>query len=251
MSDMNKKEDIRMRKVLIFQGGWDGHEPKAVSARFARLLEDKGYQAEVYDTQDCLKEAERLLEYDLIIPCWTMGEIPNEYVENISRAVAKGTGLAGCHGGMCDAFRLNTEWQFMTGGQWVSHPGGDGQEYMVNICAGSSPITDGLEDFPVCSEHYYLHVDPAIEVLATTRFPLVHYYHISNKPVDMPVAWTKYWGNGRVFYCSLGHHDDVFDKSPNAQELMLRGMLWAAEGKEAAEKRGLTTDRFENSAKMY
>ena len=108
MSDMNKKEDIRMRKVLIFQGGWDGHEPKAVSARFARLLEDKGYQAEVYDTQDCLKEAERLLEYDLIIPCWTMGEIPNEYVENISRAVAKGTGLAGCHGGMCDAFRLNT-----------------------------------------------------------------------------------------------------------------------------------------------
>ena len=44
MSDMNKKEDIRMRKVLIFQGGWDGHEPKAVSARFARLLEDKGYR---------------------------------------------------------------------------------------------------------------------------------------------------------------------------------------------------------------
>ncbi|MFQ9872330.1 MAG: ThuA domain-containing protein [Oscillospiraceae bacterium] len=137
----------------------------------------------------------------------------------------------------------------ITGGQWVSHPGGDGVEYMVNICHGSSPITEGLQ-FPVCSEHYYLH-GSAIEVLATTRFPIVDYYHISNKPVDMPVAWTKFWGNGRVFYTSLGHHDDVFEKSPNAQELMRRGMLWAAGGRQFARQNGLTTERFENTAKMY
>jgi type 1 glutamine amidotransferase len=47
----------------------------------------------------------------------------------------------------------------------------------------------------------------------------------------MPVAWTKYWGMGRVFYCSLGHHADVFDACPEAQLLMERGMLWAADGK--------------------
>ncbi|NLA76495.1 MAG: hypothetical protein GX851_01465, partial [Clostridiales bacterium] len=82
-------------------------------------------------------------------------------------------------------------------------------------------------------------------------FPVAAYYHCSNKPVDMPVAWTKYWGNGRVFYCSLGHHDDVFDNSPNAQTLMHRGMLWAAEGKEYAVKNALTTESFENDAKMY
>ena len=110
---------------------------------------------------------------------------------------------------------------------------------------------EGLEDFEVCSEQYYLHVDPAVEILATTRFPVVPYYHSSNKQVDMPVAWTKFWGNGRVFYNSLGHHDDVFEKFPQAQVLMERGMLWAAQGKEYALSRGLTTDRFENSAKMY
>ena len=240
-----------MKKVLIFQGGWDGHEPKLVSARFGRLLEEAGYTVEIYDTQDCLADKEKLAEYHLIGACWTMGQIPHEYVQNISYAVGRGTGLAGCHGGMCDSFRNDTEWQFMTGGQWVSHPGGDGIDYMVNICHGSSPITQGLEDFPVCSEHYYLHVDPAIEVLATTRFPSVHYYHISNKPIDMPVAWTKFWGNGRVFYNSLGHHDDVFDKSPNAQELMRRGLIWAAEGKDYAIENNLTTERFENNAKMY
>lgn len=239
------------KKVLIFQGGWNGHEPQLTSARFARLMEEAGYKAEIYDTLDCLADREKLCEYALIVACWTMGNIPREYTKNVSYAVGRGTGLAGCHGGMCDAFRNDTEWQFITGGQWVSHPGGDGIEYTVNIAHGSSPITEGLEDFTVKSEHYYLHIDPAVEVLATTRFPLVPYYHSANKPVDMPVAWTKYWGNGRVFYNSLGHHDDVFDLSPNAQELMRRGMIWAAEGKQYAIDHGLTTERFENSAKMF
>ena len=240
-----------MKKALLFQGGWDGHQPKEVSARFARILTESGFQAEVVDTLEPLADLEKLMALDLIVPCWTMGEIPHEYVQNVSKAVGAGVGLAGCHGGMCDAFRQDTEWQFMTGGQWVSHPGGDGISYMVHICHGSSPIVEGLEDFEVCSEHYYLHIDPVVEVLATTRFPVVPYYHIANKPVEMPVAWTKFWGNGRVFYNSLGHHDDVFEKFPMAEELMRRGMLWAAQGKEYAVKNGLTTARFENTAKMY
>ncbi|MBM6921245.1 ThuA domain-containing protein [Phocea massiliensis] len=240
-----------MKRALIFQGGWDGHEPQLTSKRFAPLLEKHGYEVTISDTLDCLADAEALKQLDLIVACWTMGTIDHQYVQNISAAVCAGVGLAGCHGGMCDAFREDTEWQFMTGGQWVSHPGGDGISYTVNICHGSSPITEGLSDFEVCSEHYYLHIDPAIEVLATTRFPLVTYNHISNKPVDMPVCWTKFWGNGRVFYTSLGHHDDVFDKSPTAEVLMERGMVWAGEGKAFAEEHHLTTDRFENSAKMY
>lgn len=240
-----------MKKALIFQGGWDGHEPQLTSKRFQGLLEKNGYEAVISDDLACLEDLDKLLELDLLVACWTMGEIDNKYVINIAKAVGAGVGLAGCHGGMCDSFRQNTEWQFITGGQWVSHPGGDGVDYMVNVNHGSSEITEGIEDFPVCSEHYYLHVDPAIEVLATTRFPSVPYYHISNKPIDMPVAWTKFWGNGRVFYTSLGHHDDVFDKSPNAEVIMERGMLWAGKGKAFAQEKGLTTERFENTAKMY
>ncbi len=234
-----------MKKALIFQGGWDGHEPKLVSKRFAGLLEKNGYDVKITDTLDTLLDKEYLMSLDLIVPCWTMGEIPRECRENICAAVAAGTGLAGCHGGMCDSFREDTEWQFMTGGQWVSHPGGDGTDYTVNILHGSSPIIEGIDDFPVCSEQYYLHVDPAVEVLATTRFPVVNYYHASNKPVDMPVVWTKFWGCGRVFYNSLGHHDDVFDKSPAAQTIMERGMLWAGEGKAYAAEHGLSAKKYE------
>ena len=67
----------------------------------------------------------------------------------------------------------------------------------------------------------------------------------------MPVVWTKYWGLGRIYYISLGHHDDVFDNSPNAQILIERGMLWAGEGKEYAIKNNLTTDKYDSSKKMY
>jgi len=241
----------RLKHALIFHGGWDGHEPKLTSKRFAGLLEKHGWRVEISDSLDCLKNLNKLLKLDLMVPCWTMGEIPREYTTNLEKAIGAGVGFAGVHGGMCDSFRNDVRWQFITGGQWVSHPGADHVEYEVNIVHGSSPIVEGLEDFPVCTEHYYLHVDPAIEVLATTRFPKVNYWHISNKPVDMPVAWTKYWGLGRVFYNALGHHDDVFDNSPNAQILMERGMLWAAGGKKFAAQNRLTTDRFLNDAKMY
>ena len=240
-----------MRKALIFQGGWDGHEPVLVSRRFERILIERGFEVTVSDTLDCLADVEKLMALDLIVPCWTMGEIAQEYTENVSKAEGSGVGLAGCHGGMCDSFRNDTHWQFMTGGQWVSHPGGDGIDYIVNISSKSNPLVADLADFPVCSEQYYLHIDPAVEVLATTRFPVITYYNISNKPVDMPVVWTKTWGNGRVFYNSLGHHDDVFDKSPNAEIIMRRGMLWAAEGKSYAIANNLSTESFENEAKMY
>ncbi len=240
-----------MKKALIFRGGWDGHEPVLVSERFKRLLEKHGWDVTISDSQEPLGDLDALKALDLIIPCWTMGKIEHQYSQNVAKAVASGVGLAGCHGGMCDAFREDTEWQFMTGGQWVSHPGGDGVHYTVNICHGSSPITEGIDDFDVESEQYYVHVDPAIEVLATTRFPVVTYYHSSNKACDVPVAWTKFWGLGRVFYSSLGHHDDVFDKSPSAEVLMERGLLWAGDGKAYAKEHGLDVSKYENTAKMY
>ena len=135
--------------------------------------------------------------------------------------------MAGCHGGMCDAFREATEWQFLTGGQFVQPPGGDGTEYDVRIVDRDHEITRGLEDFAVRSEQYYVHVDPANHVLATTRFPVADGPHAANGEIDVPVAWTRRWGRGRVFYTSLGHDPDVFAASP-VLELCVRGLLWAA-----------------------
>ncbi|WP_240416069.1 ThuA domain-containing protein [Paenibacillus periandrae] len=232
-----------MKKALIVQGGWQGHQPKEVSDIFRVVLEEEGFEVEVSDTLEAFADAEKLLGLDLIVPVWTMGEIDKQYAKNVSEAVQSGVGLAGCHGGMCDSFRNNVDWQFMTGGNWVAHPGNDGVEYVVNIKGSTSPLVEGIEDFTVSSEQYYLHVDPAVEVLATTRFPVVEGPHSLNKAVDMPVVWTKRWGVGRVYYNSLGHQANIID-IPQVKLLMRRGFLWAAEGKTQASNKASATAAY-------
>ncbi len=218
----------KKKKALIVWGGWDGHEPKQVSEIFHKVLVEEGFEVEVSDTLESFSDKEKLMELSLIVPLWTMGEIDGGYVKNVCDAVESGVGIAGCHGGMCDSFRNSTNWQFLTGAQWVEHPGNDGVEYVVNIKKNSSsPIISGINDFTVKSEQYYIHYDPAVSVLATTRFPLVDGPHASNGVVDVPVVFTKLWGKGRVFYNSLGHVANVFDV-PEALQLMQNGFVWAA-----------------------
>jgi type 1 glutamine amidotransferase len=163
----------------------------------------------------------------LIVPHWTMGKITGEQLKPVLEAVQAGVGIAGCHGGMCDSFRDNTDWQFMTGGQWVAHPGNDGVKYTVRITDKSHSVTMGIADFDVASEQYYLHVDPAVKVLATTRFPVADGPHVPNGPVEMPVLWTKLYGKGRIFYDALGHTAKVVESEPNLT-IMRRGFKWAA-----------------------
>jgi type 1 glutamine amidotransferase len=239
------------RKALILCGGWDGHEPKQVTERFKGFLESENFEVSVSETTDALQDTKLLMGLDLFVPVWTMGkELPKPFFEPLLEAVGAGVGVAGCHGGMCDAFRANVAWQFLTGGNWVAHPGCDGTRFRVNIISSSNPLTEGVKDFDVSSEQYYLHVDPVNEILATTRFPTVNWYHSANGEVDVPVIWTRRWGHGRVYYNALGHHNDVFD-IPQAWELMKRGLLWAAEGKRIALEKGLSPEEFKNDKGMY
>jgi type 1 glutamine amidotransferase len=218
-------------KALITRGGWDGHQPVETSEVFRDILVREGFDVEIVETLDCFLDAESLKTFDLVVPIWTMSSISKEQTDGILAAVESGVGIAGNHGGMCDAFRQDVRWQFMTGGQWVAHPGNSGVTYEINIRkSAASPIVCGIHDFKITSEQYYVHVDPVNNVLATTRFPVYDGPHAANGVVDVPVVWTKRWGKGRVFYNSLGHHADAFD-IPEARELMRRGFLWAARGR--------------------
>ena len=214
------------KRALITWGGWMGHEPDKVAALFAEVLGAAGFAVEVTDSLDCLDDKAALEALSLIVPIWTMSTVEKERTQNVADAVASGVGLAGCHGGMCDAFRNDVVWQFMTGAQWVAHPGNDGVEYRVRMVS-DDPLVAGIGDFDVKTEQYYLHVDPVVKVHAVCDFPLVDGPHAANGPVAMPVGFTKMWGKGRVYYNALGHHADVIDHGP-AREMIRRGMLWAA-----------------------
>jgi type 1 glutamine amidotransferase len=223
----------KARQALIIWGGWDFHEPEAVAGIFAAELRGAGFDVTLANTLDALLDRDRLRGLDLIVPIWTMGTITPEQLAPLLDAVEHGVGLAGCHGGMCDSFRDAPDYQFMTGGQWVAHPGNDGVTHTVRIMDPTHFVTRGTSEFSVTTEQYYLHVDPANKVLATTRFPIAPGPHAANGPVDMPVVWTRAWGEGRVFYCSLGHHADIV-LQPDVLRLCTRGLLWAARAEDAA-----------------
>lgn len=227
-----------MTGALIVWGGWEGHQPDKIAAICADILRAAGVSVTMVETLAAFDDAEGLRRHDVIVPIWTMGELSREAATNVSEAIAAGTGLAGCHGGMCDAFRGSPLWQFMTGANWVAHPGGDGVKHRVQITS-DDPLVAGIPDFDVATEQYYLHVDPANRVLATTRTDVVTWYHSPNGAVDMPVAWTRAWVLGRVYYNALGHQADVIATGP-AHEMLRRGLIWAAGSKVAAAGQDVT-----------
>jgi type 1 glutamine amidotransferase len=214
----------KKKKALFVWGGWEGHEPKQCVDIFAPWLVEQGFDVEISNTLDSYLDAQKMKSLDLIVQVFTMATITGPQEKGLLEAVKSGVGMAGWHGGMADAFRSNVEYEFMTGGQWVAHPGGV-IDYEVNITNHNDPITKGLADFKMHSEQYYMQVDPINDVLATTTFSDQHAPWI--KGVAMPVVWKKMYGKGRIFYTSLGHVSADFNV-PQAREIVKRGLLWAA-----------------------
>jgi type 1 glutamine amidotransferase len=52
-------------------------------------------------------------------------------------------------------------------------------------------------------------------------------YTFEEGTCTMPVLWTKYWGNGLVFYSALGHDPAEFDRYPAVFQMSLNGIPWA------------------------
>ena len=213
-----------MREALIIWGGWSGHEPQIGAHIISDMLKAEGFETYVENTTEAFADP-AIADMNLIVPIYTMSKIEKEELDNLTRAVRGGVGLAGYHGGMADAFREAVEYQFMVGGQWVAHPGNI-VDYRVDIVKPDDPIMRDLpRSFGYRSEQYYMHVDPSNEVLATTTFSGEHADWVEG--VVMPVVWKRHHGKGRVFYCSLGHVTKEFDV-PEMRTIIQRGLLWAA-----------------------
>lgn len=212
-----------MRQALIVWGGWDGHEPEDGARLVKAMLEEEGFGVRVETTTEIFADP-AIGDLSLIVPIYTMARLAKNEELNLTKAVEGGVGLGGYHGGMCDAFREATEYQFMCGGQWVAHPGNI-IDYRVDITRRDDPIMNGIDDFSYRSEQYYMHVDPSNEVLATTTFSGEHASWIEG--VVMPVVWKRRHGKGRVFYSALGHVAKEF-AVPQMRTILRRGLVWAA-----------------------
>lgn len=229
-----KSPTLKGKKILYVYGGWEGHKPKESVDLMVPKLRSEGAIVFLADNLAVYTDDKVMAETDLIIQNWTMGKITPEEYAGLEKAVRNGTGFAGWHGGLGDAFRDNLPYQFMVGGQFLFHPEGE-VNYPVKIIDHDDPITAGINDFTLkATEQYYMLIDPNVQVLAISEFGDDQYIANGVENIltgsTMPVVWKKNYGKGRVFYSSIGHNLTDFD-IPEVMTLQMRGFRWASEGK--------------------
>jgi type 1 glutamine amidotransferase len=211
----------KSKKALVVWGGMALHTPERSAHVVRELLEAEGFAVTVSDDYEALG-AENVGSNDLVVPLITDGVAP-ETIGNLVTAVRAGTGLAGVHMGLATTFRASVPFRYMAGVYWVQHPGNI-ITYRVDV--GDGDLLAGIESFEHTSEQYYLNLDPAVDVLATTVFS--GEFHPWRKNVVMPVVFTTMHDQGRVFYSSLGHTAD--ELVGPVREILRRGLVWAARG---------------------
>ncbi|MBM3237282.1 ThuA domain-containing protein [Candidatus Poribacteria bacterium] len=200
-------------KTLVFAGG-QIHDFKGCGAAAVEAL-SKCEEFEITKVEDDLDVliAPNLDPYDLIVFYYTVGEISDAQKNGLLNFVASGKGYAGFHSA-ADSFRGCPEYRALVGGHFITHP--HYREFQVSVVDPEHPITKGITEFMVKDEQYILDYDPRVHILCSALW----------KGDKMPVAWTKSWGKGRVFYLSLGH-DPAAARHEMFQLLLQRGALWA------------------------
>ncbi|WP_277210405.1 ThuA domain-containing protein [Isoptericola croceus] len=226
-----------MGNVLVVRGGWDGHAPVATTELFIPGLEAAGHTVRVEDTPEVYAEG-RISDVDLVVQCYTMGEISGDAVAGLRRAVAAGTGLVGWHGGIADSFRSNAEYLQLVGGQFAAHPGKHPDErvgeaadnyvpHAVDIVpdAADHPVVAGLDSFDLTTEQYWVLTDDLCDVLATTTVQ-APVWEPWSRPLVRPAVWTRTWGAGRICVVTPGHDVETVGH-PTVRTIIERGMAWA------------------------
>lgn len=185
-------------------------------------LEKRGIEVGLTTDRDVLLE-ERIREYDVLVDMTTDSTLSDRQESGLRSFVERGGGYVGVHG----AADLTTtvderleeplpELRELIGGHFLGHP--EQSTFDVTVVDSHHPITADLDGFSVWDEPYVLEYDDDVRVLARMDHP---------QNGDMPVAWVKPFGDGRVLYCSLGHGLPAL-RNDGVQGLFERGIRWAA-----------------------
>lgn len=239
MSQQNPSPSTRpgsSRSALIVRGGWEGHQPIETTDLFVPFLREHGFTVRIEDSPAVYADEAALDEVDLIVQSVTMSTIADDQVRGLRRAVERGTGLAGWHGGIADSYRDSSDYLQLIGGSFAAHPlkpeaeqRGDGEDafrrHTIHL-VGDHPIVAGLDDFELTTEQYWVLHDDYIDVHATTT-QAARPGDAWNREIVSPAVWTRQWGAGRVFVATPGHTPEILSH-PSVRTLVERGLLWAS-----------------------
>lgn len=223
-----------MRRALVVRGGWDGHAPVPATDRFRPFLVASGFEVEVSEDLAVYADPDRMAAVDLVLQCWSMGQLTEPQARGLAAAVRRGAGLAGWHGGLVAAFD-SEPYLHLTGGRFVYHPPGLVDHELAAVPGREDhPIMAGIGTVRMCTEKYWVLTDPLCDVLATVTFRPDGDHdqeHPEGTPwrraVTVPAVWTRQWGAGRVFVSTVGHRPADLDL-PEVRAITERGLRWAA-----------------------
>ena len=173
--------------------------------------------------------AENLRHYAAVM-FFTTGELPMSDAQKAALLafVRSGRGFLGVHSAT-DTFYMWPEYGKLIGGYFNQHPWH--QQVTVEVSDPASPLVGFLpasftvndeiyqiRDFDAQGSRILLRLDPKSVDLEAPN--------VSPQPYGWPLAWTRPYGRGRVFYTALGHEEAVWH-DPRYQQMLTNAILWA------------------------
>ena len=201
-------------RTLVVVGGQYHDEPGTRDELAAAISAYCDADATITDDLTVLAEVSGSAVEVVVVYTTGLGLDPSQET-SLLKFVAAGGGFVGLHGATT-GFATNLRYQQMLGSVFVRHPKFD--DISVTIDDADHPITRGVSDFVVPDELYVLDGDVTkIHILATS--------HLGD--LAQPTAYTKRYGDGRVYYLALGH-DARSLRHDSFRRLLGQGISWAA-----------------------
>ena len=233
-------QDQPKKKRVLCIGESKGYQHDSISDGMAtiwKIGKDTGLwetyirtDSELITKKKMTANAKNLDYFDAVF-FYTTGELPMDDEQKaalLSFVKDDGKGFIGTHSAT-DTFYKWPEYGDMIGGYFNSHPWH--QEVGVKVEDRGFPATEHFPaEFKITDEIYQfkdwsrdkVHVLMSIDTgtVDLTKKDV----HRTDK--DFAVAWTKNYGKGRVFYCSLGHRPEVWAR-PDIRKMWTEAVKWA------------------------
>lgn len=209
-----------------------------------KLAEQNKFEIDYVRTDEDMAQkmtADNLKKYDAFIFANTTGILPLPDKSAFLGLIKSGKGFVAMHSG-CDTFHGPNNGPVdpyieMLGGEFLTHGAQVGVECLVQD--RQHPAVKHLgESYCIQQEEIYLiknyDASKVHELLVLDKHP-----NNKKQAGRFPVSWCKDYEQGKVFYTSLGHREDVWE-NPLHQRHILGGIKWvlgleAGSGKPGAQ----------------
>ncbi|MBM3443849.1 MAG: dehydrogenase [Bacteroidetes bacterium] len=208
------------RVEVLFLGDNGHHRPIERVPTLMAALGPKGINITYTDQLSDLNGA-NLRKYDALMIYANWDSIQPDAEKALLDFVASGKGFLPIHcASYC--FRNSDAYVKLVGGQFWRHTM---DSITLNIVQPESGIMKSMQPFTVYDETYlHSHLQPDNAVLATREIKADQYRDRPDAKTE-PYAWTRRYGQGKVFYTALGHDERTWG-AKGFQDLLYYAILW-------------------------